>query len=200
MVNYVNNTPVGGWIDNVIDEARGSGNARLSLKMQIPLSDASQTAVQGNVRFQGNEIQLWRSLPSVQNVSGDIGFSERGFQLSGLQGSFLGGPMLLSGGTQKDGTTQVRAEGSVSVDGVVRSFNSAPIRRLAKKMTGGTRYSAQVRLRAQGPEITIDSTLAGLALDFPAPLGKAQPDAMPLRVGLSPLVAVDPTRRRSESI
>jgi uncharacterized protein YhdP len=65
-------------------------------------------------------------------------------------------------------------------------------------MTGGTRYSAQVRLRAQGPEITIDSTLAGLALDFPAPLGKAQPDAMPLRVGLSPLVAVDPTVQQEE--
>ena len=198
MVNYVNNTPVGGWLDNLTEEARGSGNAKLSLKMQIPLSDASQTAVQGNVRFQGNEIQLWRSLPSVQNVSGDIGFSERGFQLNGLQGSFLGGPILLSGGTQKDGTTQVRAEGSVSVDGVVRGFNSAPIRRLAKKMTGSTRYSAQFRLRAQGPEMTVDSTLVGLALDFPAPLGKAQSDAMPLRVGLSPLVSVDPTVQQEE--
>lgn len=198
MVNYVNNTPVGGWIDNVIDEARGSGNARLSLKMQIPLSDASQAGVQGSVRFQGNEIQLWRALPSVQNVSGEIGFSERGFQLNGLQGSFLGGPVQLSGGTQKDGTTLVRAEGSVSVDGVVRGFNTAPVRRLAKKMTGSTRYSSQVRLRAQGPEIAVDSTLVGLALDFPAPLGKAQPDAMPLRVGLSPLISADPTVQQEE--
>ncbi len=198
MLNYVNNTPVGGWIDNFTDEARGSGNARLSLKMQIPLSDASQAVVQGGVRFQGNEVQLWRSLPSAQNVAGEIAFSERGFQLNGVQGSFLGGPILLSGGTQKDGTTQVKAEGSVSVDGMTRGFNSSAMRRLSKKMSGSTRYSALVRVRGQGAEITLDSTLAGLALDFPAPLGKSQSEAMPLRFGLSPIVSSDPTVQQEE--
>lgn len=198
MLNYVNNTPVGGWIDNFTDEARGSGNARLSLKMQIPLSDASQPVVQGGVRFQGNEVQLWRSMPGVQNISGEIAFSDHGFQLNGLQGGFLGGPLLLSGGTQKDGTTQVKAEGSVSVDGIARGFNTAAIRRLAKKMSGSTRYSALVRVRGQGPEITVDSTLAGLGLDFPAPLGKSPSEAMPLRFGLSPIVSVDPTVQQEE--
>ncbi len=198
MLNYVNNTPVGGWIDNFTDEARGSGNARLSLKMQIPLSDATQSVAQGAVRFQGNEVQLWRSVPGVQNVSGEIAFSERGVQLNGVQGGFLGGPIVLSGGTQKDGSTQVKAEGAVSVDGVTRGLNTAPMRRLAKKMSGSTRYSALVRVRGQGPEITVDSTLAGLSLDFPAPLGKSQSETMPLRFGLSPLVSADPTMQQEE--
>ena len=198
MLNYVNNTPVGGWIDNVTEEAKGGGNARLSLKMQIPLSDAAPTVVQGALRFQGNEVQLWRALPGMQNVSGEITFSEKGFQLNGLQGGFLGGPMLLSGGTQKDGTTQVKAEGAISVDGVVRGFNTPTMRRLAKKMSGSTRYSALLRVRGQGPEITLDSTLAGLSLDFPAPLGKSQSDTMPLRFGLSPLVSPDSTVQQEE--
>ncbi len=198
MLAYVNNTPVGGWIDNLTEEARGSGNARVSLKLQIPLSDPSQAVAQGSVRFQGNEVQLWRSVPSVQNVSGDIAFSERGFQLNGVQGNFLGGPIVLSGGTQKDGVTQVKAEGSVSVDGVARGLNSAAVRRLAKKMSGSTRYSAVVRVKGQGPEIMVDSTLAGLAMDFPAPLGKSQAESMPLRFGLTPLVSADPMVQQEE--
>ncbi len=198
MLNYVNNTPVGGWIDNFTEEARGAGNARLALKLQIPLSEGGQTLVQGNVRFQGNEVQLWRAMPAVQNLAGEIAFSERGVQLNGLQAGFLGGPLLLSGGVQKDGSTQMKAEGSVSVDGLVRGLNTPAMKRLAKKMSGSTRYTALVRVRNQRPEITIDSTLAGLTVDFPAPLGKSQGESMPLRVALSPLTTADPTVQQEE--
>lgn len=198
MLNYVNNTPIAGWTDNFTDETRGTGNAKLSLKMQIPLSEGSQAAVQGSLRLQGNELQLSRAMPSAQNVSGELTFSDRGFQLNGVQGGFLGGPVMLSGGTQKDGTTQVKAEGAVSADGIARGFNTAAVRRLSKKISGGTRYSALVRVRNQRPEITVDSTLTGVTLDFPAPVGKAQAEAMPLRFALSPLNTTDSSVQQDE--
>ena len=105
----------------------------VALKMQLPLSDDAPPVVQGTVRFTGNEIQLWRSMPSVQSVSGELAFSDRGFQINGIQGGLLGGPIILTGGTQRDGSVQIRAEGSVSVDGIARGFNVAGVRNLTKK-------------------------------------------------------------------
>lgn len=198
MLGYVNNTPIGGWIDGFTEEARGTGNARVSLKMQLPLSDNGQTMVQGNVRFLGNEVQLWRAMPAAQNVTGDLAFSDRGFQINSLQGGLLGGPIVLSGGTQRDGTVQVKAEGSVSADGITRGFNTPGVRKLMKKMSGSTRYTLLVRTKGQRPEITLDTTLAGLALDFPAPLAKSQGETMPLRFALSPLNSPDSTLQQDE--
>ena len=42
------------------------------------------------------------------------------------------------------------------------------------------------------------TALAGLSLDFPAPLGKSQSDTMPLRFGLSPVVSSDSTVQQEE--
>jgi hypothetical protein len=41
-------------------------------------------------------VQLWRAWPAVQQVAGDLNFSEQGFQLPSMQGVFLGGPLALS--------------------------------------------------------------------------------------------------------
>ena len=198
MLAIVNNTPISGWIDGITEEAKATGNARVALQMQLPLSDGLQSTVQGSIRFQGNEIQLWRSLPSLQNTSGELSFSDHGFQLNGVQGGFLGGSVLIAGGTQKDGTVLTRLDGSVSVDGIARSLNIAGIRKLTKKMSGGTRYSAALRIKNQRPEFTIDSSLVGLSLDLPAPLVKSTNETMPLRFGMSPLNSLDPTVQQEE--
>ncbi len=198
MLGFVNTTPVSSWIDGLLDEAKATGNARLGLQMQLPLSDGLQPGVQGSVKFQGNEVQLWRSIPGLQNTSGEVAFSDHGFQINSLQGGFLGGNVLINGGTQKDGTVLARLDGSVTVDGIARHFSAPGIRKITKKMSGSTRYSANLRIKNQHPELTIDSSLVGVALDMPAPLAKSMNESMPLRFGLSPLTTLDPTIQQDE--
>lgn len=198
MLSFVSSTPVTLWIDGLLDEAKTTGNARLGLQLQLPLSEGVQPTVQGSVRFQGNEIQLWRSIPTMQNASGELTFSDHGFQINGLQGAFLGGNVLISGGTQKDGTVLTRMDGSVTVDGIARSLATPGIRKITKKMSGSTRYSAALRIKNQRPELTIDSSLVGIALDLPAPLVKPMGEPMPLRFGLMPLTTLDPTIQQDE--
>ncbi len=191
MLTYVSVTPVSGWIDGFTEEAKASGNARLGLKMQLPLSAAGTAAVQGNVKFAGNEVQLWRAWPAAQQVTGELNFSEQGVQLPSIQAVFLGGPLSLSGGTQRDGATLIKLEGSVNTESAARSITTPMARRVLKKITGSTRYTANLKIRNQRPELTIDSSLAGLALDFPAPLQKPAVESWPLRIMLQPLPAPD---------
>ena len=200
MLAYVNTTPVLGWIDGLTEEARASGNARLGLKLQIPLTSAGVATVQGNVRFSGNEVQLWRAWPAVQQVAGDLNFSEQGFQLPSIQGFFLGGPLALSGGTQRDGTTQIRLDGALNTEAASRAVTTPAARRVMKKISGSTRYTANFRLRNQRPELTIESTLAGVALDFPAPLQKSATEIWPLRVMVQPMPSTDSAGTQTEEI
>jgi uncharacterized protein (TIGR02099 family) len=200
MLAYVNTTPVLGWIDGLTEEARASGNARLGLKLQIPLTSAGVATVQGNVRFSGNEVQLWRAWPAVQQVAGDLNFSEQGFQLPSMQGVFLGGPLALSGGTQRDGTTQIRLDGALNAEAASRAVTTPAAKRVMKKISGSTRYTASVRLRNQRPELTIESTLAGVALDFPAPLQKSATEIWPLRVMVQPMPSTDSAGTQTEEI
>ena len=200
MLAYVNTTPVLGWIDGLTEEARASGNARLGLKLQIPLTSAGVATVQGNVRFSGNEVQLWRAWPAVQQVAGDLNFSEQGFQLPSMQGVFLGGPLALSGGTQRDGTTQIRLDGALNAEAASRAVTTPAAKRVMKKISGSTRYTASFRLRNQRPELTIESTLAGVALDFPAPLQKSATEIWPLRVMVQPMPSTDSAGTQTEEI
>lgn len=191
LLAYVNATPIAGWTDNLTEETKALGNGRLTLKLQFPLSAGGQTSVQGALRFAGAEVQLWRTMPAVQQLSGELGFSERGLQLGSLAGTLLGGPVVISGGTQRDGSTLVRLEGAVTADGLGRYLAAAPAKRLAKRLAGTARYSASVRVKNQRPDITLESSLAGMAIDLPAPLSKAAGESLPLRVAVVPVGLFD---------
>ncbi len=198
MLAYVNASPVAGWIDDLTEETRATGSARVSLKMQIPLTDAGQPAVQGSVKFSGNEVQLWRSLPAVTALNGELSFSDHGFQLGGLQGSMLGGPVAMTGGTQRDGSTAVRLDGALTVDGLARFGTNPAIKRIVRKLAGSTRYTANVKVRNQRLDFMLDSSLAGLAIDLPAPLQKTAGETLPLRVSISPVGQFDAAMQSEE--
>lgn len=187
LIGYANATPVAGWTGGFTENLRAGGSARLGLKLQIPLTAADQTTVQGSLRFAGNEVQPWRSLPPVQQLGGELQFSERGFRLVNLGGDLLGAPVALSGGTQRDGSTQVRLDGVLTPEVLARLAPDPRADRLLQRVTGSTRYTAVVKLRNQRPEIVFDSSLAGLAIGLPAPLDKAAADSLPLHVSLAPL-------------
>ncbi len=186
MLNYVNATPIASWIDDFTEETRASGNARLNLKMQLPLTEVGEPTVQGSVRFNGNDVQLWRALPLVSQVNGELGFSHQGFQLTGLHGNFMGGPAVITGGSQRDGSTVVRIDGSVTADGILRAAPTAEAKRLARKLSGTARYAANIKVRNQRMEFSLDSSLGGLAMDLPSPLQKVAGETLPLRLAIVP--------------
>ncbi|MCM0043099.1 MAG: TIGR02099 family protein [Burkholderiaceae bacterium] len=199
LLGYVNSTPIAGWIDHFTEETKALGNARLALKLQVPLSAGGPgTTVQGSLRFSGNEVQLWRSLPVVQQLNGELGFSERGFQLPNLAGILLGGPVVMTGGTQRDGSTLVRLDGAVSADGIARFASAPAAKRIARRLAGTARYGAAVRVKNQRTDVTVESTLAGMAIDLPAPLNKAAGDSLPLRVAVVPVGLFDQSVQSEE--
>jgi uncharacterized protein (TIGR02099 family) len=189
-LRYVAASPVPGWIGHVTDDAQGSGNARLGLKLHMPLANLPDTKVQGALQLQNNDVQLFPDLPPLQAALGKIEFTEHGFNLNGIGASFLGGPLSLTGGTGRDGAIAIRLAGTLSADGMRRS--SPPgLARLATRLSGSTRYTGAITVRERQLGVTVDSSLAGLGLELPAPLNKPQADSLPLHFVLNGSPTVD---------
>ncbi len=179
-LRYVDASPVLGWIGGFTEQTRAGGNARLNLRLRMPLAHLPDTKVQGSLQLQNNDVLLFPALPPLQAALGRIDFTERGVALAGVGASFLGGPLSLSGGTQRDGSIAIRLGGTLSAEGMRRTAPAPALRRLAGRLSGATRYVGSVVVRDRGTTVTLDSSLAGLGIELPAPLNKPAQDALPL--------------------
>jgi uncharacterized protein (TIGR02099 family) len=194
-VGFVSDSPVGEWIAHFTDETRASGNAGLTLKLQLPIARLRESKVQGALQFSGNELTLLATMPQLSQVNGELRFHEKGFDLVAVKAGFLGGPLAVSGGMQRDGVVAVRAEGQATTEGLRRTYTSPATQRLFQRITGSARYVAQIGVKNKRPEINVDSTLQGLALDFPSPLTKAAGETLPLKFELSGALAEEGLQR-----
>ena len=198
LVRYVNASPVADWIGRFTDETRASGAARLFLKLRMPLDHVIDTQVTGSLEFMGNDVVLQNAIPPLLQTSGKIDFNEKGFTLTGVKTAFIGAPATVTGGTQRDGTIVVKADGGMSVDGLRKTYPTPAMQRLLQKMSGNTRYTTTITVKKRRTEVVLESTLQGLDLDFPAPLRKPGTDALPFRFELASLPSEDPRVQRDE--
>jgi uncharacterized protein (TIGR02099 family) len=197
-VGYTVNSPVADWIGHFTDETKAGGNARLALKLQLPLMHLADAKVQGSLQFAGNDVSLQNAMPPLLATSGKLEFNERGLNLNGIKANFLGGPVAVLGGTQRDGSIVIKAEGTMSAAGLRKTYASPAMQRLSDRINGSTRYSASVSVKKSRPEIVVESSLQGLAIDFPAPLNKKAGESMPLKFELGALAADDAATMRDE--
>ncbi len=198
LLGFTVDSPVSGWTGKFTEESRATGNAKLLLDLQLPLTDMVNAKVKGTVQFAGNDVTLMRHMPPMLRTTGELRFHEKGFELAGVRANFLGGPVGVSGGTQRDGNIALRAEGTASIDGVRRAYPTPVMERLVRQMSGGARYAVQINVRNKRPEIILESSLQGIALDFPVPLRKAANDILPLRLELGTLASDRSGAQRDE--
>jgi uncharacterized protein (TIGR02099 family) len=179
-LRYVAASPVLEWIGGFTEDTRASGPAKLALKLQLPLARLHETKVQGALQLQGNDVTLFPELPPLQGAAGRIEFSERGVALNGIGANFLGAPLALSGGTQRDRSIVIRMAGTLSAEGMRRTAPVPALGRLARRLSGSTPFGGSVVVKDHQTTVTVDSTLAGLGMELPAPLNKGAADVLPL--------------------
>ncbi len=184
-LKYVAASPVLEWIGHFTDETTASGNAKLALKLHLPLSHIIDAKVQGTLQLQGNDVVLWHDMPTVAAATGKIEFNEKGVNLNNLGGTLLGGPVSVTGGSQKDGSIQVRIGGNVTVDGLRKQYPYPAMQRLANHLGGSAKYTGLITARDHKYEVVVDSSMQGASFDFPAPLKKAAADSMPVHFQLN---------------
>lgn len=197
-VEFTKDSPVASWIGHFTNDIETSGNASLGLRLQLPLARLLESKVQGDLRFDRNDITLQDEMPPLLQTSGTLDFNEKGINLPGIKANLLGLPVAISGGTQHDGTIRVKADGGVSAEGLRKTYTEPAAQRLMQHVSGSTRFSALINIKKHQPEIVIDSTLQGMALDLPMPLRKAANEQLPLKFELNGLSTAEGTAAQDE--
>jgi len=197
-LRFTVDSPVAGWIGHFTEETKAGGNARLLLKLKLPLAHLPDAKVQGTLQFAGNDVTLQNFMPPILHTVGELKFHEHGFELNGVKGNFLGGPVGISGGTQRDGSIAVKADGTLAVEGLRKIYPAPAMQRLLQRISGSTRYATLVSVKKHRPEIVVESSLQGIALDLPAPMRKTAGESLPLRFELSQLPSEDAHLMRDE--
>ncbi|HZA96803.1 MAG TPA: YhdP family protein, partial [Burkholderiaceae bacterium] len=185
MVRYVNTSPVLRWTGGVTASAAATGNAKLELRLSIPLAHASDSQVAGTLNFANNDVQLAEG-PPFSRVNGALQFTEAGVQRTNLNATILGGQSRIETSRRADGEPIFTATGVATVPALRRAVSLTPVQHILDRSQGQARYTATLTLKPS-PEFKIDSDLIGISVDGVAPLRKTAQEALPLRIERVPL-------------
>jgi len=177
--------PLADEAGTALSKMRATGSADYRLHLELPLSAMDKAKLQASVALADNDLQLAPEAPALAQVRGTLSFTEAGFSLNNVQARAVGGAVRIDGGGRYTGGTHdlnVRAQGTATADGLRAAREVDWLARLAKNATGSAGYAASFSLRDGATEFSLSSSLQGLALQLPQPLGKTAEESMPLRV------------------
>ncbi len=183
-LQYIQQSPVRGYIDGFTDRITASGDGQLNLQLGIPLSGKQPVKVEGLFSVQDSDIALGAGVPLLSHTKGALSFTQAGMHAKDVVTQILGGAASVNVDTKESGAVRATAQGRIDVDGVRSSYlNSLP-----NVFHGSTTWSADINVVNKLPQTVITSDLHGISSSLPQPFTKLAADKMPLRVELAPLV------------
>ena len=183
MLRFIDDSPLAATIATFTRDIRAAGDAKLGMRLVLPLAHLEDTRVTGTVDLAGNDVELDRTIPPFSAVTGRLEFTERGIALPEMRATFLGGPLRVEGRPAGDGRMRIEAAGSIDADGM-RGVVDNP---LTRRLSGRTDYRAQIDVDRRASTLRIESDLVGLASALPPPFAKPAAEPWPLRVRSTPL-------------
>ncbi|HEU0219613.1 MAG TPA: YhdP family protein [Gallionella sp.] len=177
-LQYIQQSPVRGYIDGFTDGMSANGNGHLDLSARIPLLGDKPVKVSGALRVQDNDIDLGEGVPLLRNTRGELAFTESGMQAQGVSAEILGGATSINVQTAAGGVVHATVRGRSNLD-ALRKINPHP---LLNYLYGGAGWDADIDVQKKSAQLTINSNLQGLGSNLPQPFAKRANEAMPLRL------------------
>ena len=183
MFFFVTQSPIDSLLDGFVGQLDASGEARLDLKLSIPLARKQDVEVRGDLHFHDNSLRF-KSLPIplLSNVRGRLIFTEWGLGTSGVQFGGFGGLLMLKARTSSDKRLRVDVTGQANSRQLLKQYLPA----LAGRVTGVSHYRAQLIIKQGLKSLTVASDLLGTVCDLPTTFGKTAAETSLLQVQLRP--------------
>jgi uncharacterized protein (TIGR02099 family) len=179
LFRFINNSPVLGYIDHFTEGMTAGGSGKLLLGLRIPLdTEGVGSKVRGSYMLSNGRLEGGDDFPKLENINGRLSFTESGVRAQNINAQILGGPAQFSLENGKDGLLRVTAQGRIS-DSSLREIVASP---LVARLKGSADWSGEINLRKRAAELSLRSSLVGLASSLPPPFDKTAAEPMPLLV------------------
>jgi len=161
--------PLPSALKPTLERLEVDGLLTVPLSLKIKLGSDQIPQVKGRVNLADSTIRVGADFPALERARGVLEFSEQSVRTDNLSVQFLGGESLLRG-AWGESAQSVQAEGSITVAALKELAGAKAL----LPFTGQARYQARLApTKDRGYEAVVSSTLEGLAVNLPAPLGKA---------------------------
>ena len=177
-LQFVQQSPVRGYIDGFTDDIKASGDGQLQLSAQVPLSLNRPASIAGLLKVQNSDIDLGHGAPLLRNTRGELSFTQSGIKADNVTTIILGGPARLNVQTAEGNTVRASLQGRVNLD-ALRENETSP---LLKRLHGNTAWDANISVVRKVANLTLNSTLQGISSSLPAPLAKSADEVWPLHI------------------
>lgn len=177
-LDLMTHSPLGELLDGIFNRTRADGQWQVPLSLTIPLAHSEDTKVKGAIQFSGGKVALDPDLPEFSKVKGTLAFTDVYITAPDLQAQILGGPVSMEGGVGGELNGLV-LQGRADADALKSYVDLAGMHRLSGQLP----YQVTVqRSQNGGFSVAARSDLKGLALDFPAPIGKDSTSSRKLQI------------------
>lgn len=166
-------SPLKKWIGVIPETFNVGGDFNAQLQLTIPLQGDDPVRVDGHIALPANTVMIKPIALNLTQVQGDVRFNERGLHSGKLRGQGLGGDWQAQIRSDDSGAT-IQLNGQVDA-AVAQDWQFHPLR---QRIRGRTAYHGQIEMPRDHSAISVhvNTDLRGIAIDLPAPYGKAADD------------------------
>ena len=179
-INFVNKSPVKKVTLGFTDELKTTGNGKLNIELKIPMLDSDNAKFKGSYQVTNGTIAADKTLglPELSRIFGKLNFTENNLQASNILTWVYGGPAQFSLNTAKDKVIHINARGRVTDFGLKQALGV----NFAEKLSGSTDWASEITVKKPLVDISLRSTLLGMAVNLPAPFYKSANEQSILRL------------------
>ena len=174
-VRILRGTPHAKDIPHLFSDVNVSGSVGVSLSLTVDLDHPEQPVAKGTIDFSDNVIRYSEDL-RLDGVQGTVAFTETSVRTDSLTAQVLGGALRVTGGWGQ-GQSGLSFDGELTAEGL-RKLSAA---KTLTVFTGKTKYAGSIKpLPRSGFDAQLTSSLEGITIKLPAPLGKTAARRMTL--------------------
>jgi uncharacterized protein (TIGR02099 family) len=182
-LSMLKRTPIQHDLSKQAETLEVKGQASMPLSLDFDLEQQRVVLINGQFKFSDATIALKKEGVSVEKINGVFEFNDEVVVVKEMRGEALGGPVTLSGEWGPK-LRQLALKGELTSIAAEKHQNLSAL--LA--VTGRTSYQADIKgTAAGGIDLEVRSSLEGLNIKLPPPLGKSAAQKRPLSVRLQSL-------------
>ncbi|WP_026033856.1 YhdP family protein [Dyella japonica] len=194
MLDFVQRSPIGMHHADVLTKLKLGGTGAFDFHLSLPVADASNFILDGRARLKDVDFNAPEWNLQLDKLTGAATFDKAGFHAGPLDTSFRGQPakldLAIAGATGQPNTVlSAKLAGRFSMAELTQGYKQLDW--LNQVATGRSDFTVGFNIvntsgsAATTQQLSVDSMLGGMALDFPVPLKKAAEDTLPLHLDMN---------------
>lgn len=184
-LDFLRNSPISRQLGGALDSLHAQGPTRTRLELSLPIMHPNRFRIDGHLYMNGVTAH-YGGLPfALEDMRGKDAFDGKGPLKGRFTARLKGAPVILRLGRSKSGdAVKATLKGKLPAAAVASTVHLPPDKYLAGSLPLDLVLTVPLRHGEPPISLDMDSSLEGLAIKLPAPLGKPATAAVPVAAHL----------------